>query len=154
MRCEATELVSRLAILLIPGAEKVRRKSRCLRMPATAVGAEVDHRFPQASLQPHLRLTADVISGDDNSDDPELGMLDPLFPRGKYFASQSPIGPCNLIISGLPSRSVRTRTSSCRCWVRLLATKHRRRNLCNLGRPRAQRQKHRCASSGRKPKSP
>jgi hypothetical protein len=38
-----------------------------------------------------------VISGDDDPDDPELGTLNPLFPGGKYFVSQSPIGPRNLI---------------------------------------------------------
>lgn len=61
------------------------------------IGGEVGHRFSQAPLQPDLRLTADMISGDDDPDDPRLGTFNPLFPRGKYFASQSPIGPRNLI---------------------------------------------------------
>lgn len=67
------------------------------RRAAWGIGGEIGHRFSQAPLQPDLRLAADVISGDDDLDDPELGTLNPLFPRGKYFVSQSPIGPRNLI---------------------------------------------------------
>ncbi len=67
------------------------------RRAAWGIGGEIGHRFSQAPLQPDLRLSADVISGDDDPDDPELGTLNPLFPRGKYFVSQSPIGPRNLI---------------------------------------------------------
>ncbi len=67
------------------------------RRAAWGVGGEIGYRFLQAPLQPDFRLTADVISGDDDPDDPELGTFNPLFPRGKYFASQSPIGPRNLI---------------------------------------------------------
>jgi len=61
------------------------------------IGGEVGYRFAQAPLQPNLRLAADAISGDGDPDDPKLGTLNPLFPRGKYFVSQSPIGPRNLI---------------------------------------------------------
>lgn len=64
---------------------------------AWGIGGEIGHRFLQAPLQPDLRLAADVISGDDDLDDPVLETFNPLFPRGKYFVSQSPIGPRNLI---------------------------------------------------------
>lgn len=67
------------------------------RRAAWGIGGEIGHRFSQAPLQPDLRLSADLISGDDDPDDPKLGTLNPLFPRGKYFVSQSPIGPRNLI---------------------------------------------------------
>jgi hypothetical protein len=67
------------------------------RRAAWGIGGEIGYRFAQAPLQPDLRLAADVISGDDDLDDPKLGTLNPLFPRGKYFVSQSPIGPRNLI---------------------------------------------------------
>jgi hypothetical protein len=67
------------------------------RRAAWGIGGEIGYRFAQAPLQPDLRLAADVISGDDDPDDPKLGTLNPLFPRGKYFVSQSPIGPRNLI---------------------------------------------------------
>lgn len=64
---------------------------------AWGIGGEIGYRFAQAPLQPDLRLAADVISGDDGPDDLTLGTFNPLFPRGKYFVSQSPIGPRNLI---------------------------------------------------------
>jgi hypothetical protein len=67
------------------------------RRAAWGAGAEFGYRFRDSPLRPDLRLTADVISGDDDPNDPELGTLNPYFPRGKYFASQSPIGPRNLI---------------------------------------------------------
>ena len=67
------------------------------RRAAWGIGGEVGYRFTQAPLRPDLRLAADAISGDDDPDDPNLGTLNPLFPRGKYFVSQSPIGPRNLI---------------------------------------------------------
>ncbi|HEV7326555.1 MAG TPA: alginate export family protein [Bosea sp. (in: a-proteobacteria)] len=67
------------------------------RRAAWGAGAEFGHRFREAPMRPDLRLSADVISGDDDPTDPELGTLNPYFPRGKYFTSQSPIGPRNLV---------------------------------------------------------
>lgn len=67
------------------------------RVAAWGVGGEVGRRFRETPLQPELALTLDVVSGDDDPDDSTLGTLNPLFPRGKYFASQSPVGPRNLI---------------------------------------------------------
>ncbi|MCY1170441.1 Alginate export [compost metagenome] len=48
-------------------------------------------------LKPELALTSDVVSGDRNPDDPVLGTLNPMFPRGKYFGALTPVGPRNLI---------------------------------------------------------
>ncbi|MFC3692483.1 alginate export family protein [Chenggangzhangella methanolivorans] len=67
------------------------------RVAAWGVGGEVGRRFRETLLEPELALTVDVVSGDDDPDDSRLGTLNPLFPRGKYFASQSPVGPRNLI---------------------------------------------------------
>lgn len=67
------------------------------RVAAWGVGGEFGYRFLQTPLQPEVRLTTDVISGDRNPDDRELGTFNPLFPRGKYFGALSPIGPRNLI---------------------------------------------------------
>jgi hypothetical protein len=67
------------------------------RVKAWGVGGEVRYRFHNARLRPELALTADVVSGDDDREDGELGTFNPLFPRGKYFASQSPVGPRNII---------------------------------------------------------
>lgn len=67
------------------------------RVAAWGVGGEIARRFQETPLKPELALTLDVVSGDDDPDDSKLGTLNPLFPRGKYFASQSPVGPRNLI---------------------------------------------------------
>lgn len=67
------------------------------RSEAWGVGFETGYRFRDASLRPEIGLTADVVSGDDDPDDPKLGTLNPLFPNGKYFGALSPIGPRNLI---------------------------------------------------------
>ncbi|WP_313443025.1 alginate export family protein [Novosphingobium sp.] len=67
------------------------------RVAACGVGGELGHRFTQMALKPELALTLDVISGDDDPYDRTLGTFNPLFPRGKYFAAQSPVGPRNLI---------------------------------------------------------
>lgn len=67
------------------------------RVAAWGVGGEIARRFPRAPLTPELALTLDVISGDSDPDDDRLGTFNPLFPRGKYFAAQSPVGPRNLI---------------------------------------------------------
>ncbi|MGF7146422.1 hypothetical protein FHS96_000031 [Sphingomonas zeicaulis] len=67
------------------------------RSEAWGVGAETSYRFRHAPLKPQLGLTADIVSGDDDPDDPRLGTLNALFPNGKYFGALSPVGPRNLI---------------------------------------------------------
>lgn len=44
-----------------------------------------------------LGLKADLISGDDDPTDGELGTFDPLFPKGLYFGDLTLVGPSNLI---------------------------------------------------------
>jgi hypothetical protein len=67
------------------------------RVEAWGVAGKVGRRFPRIRLQPELTATLDVISGDGDPDDSRLGTFNPLFPRGSYFAAQSPVGPRNLI---------------------------------------------------------
>lgn len=67
------------------------------RVATWGIGGEIGYRFTQIPLAPTLALTTDIVSGDDDPDDPELGTLNPLFPRGKYFGALTPIGPRNLI---------------------------------------------------------
>jgi hypothetical protein len=67
------------------------------RVEAWGVGGEVGRRFVRAPLQPEIAVMLDVISGDDDPNDGKLGTFNPLFPRGKYFAGLSPVGPRNLI---------------------------------------------------------
>jgi hypothetical protein len=67
------------------------------RSEAWGAGAETGYRFRNAPLRPEIALTADIVSGDGDPNDPKLGTLNPLFPNGKYFGALSPIGPRNLI---------------------------------------------------------
>lgn len=67
------------------------------RVVAGGIGGELGHRFREAPLTPVVALTLDYISGDGDPDDDKLGTFNPMFPRGKYFAAQSPVGPRNLI---------------------------------------------------------
>ena len=67
------------------------------RSEAWGVGGETGYRFRSAPLRPEIALTADIVSGDGDPNDPKLGTLNPLFPRGKYFGALTPVGPRNLI---------------------------------------------------------
>lgn len=64
---------------------------------AWGAGVETGYRFRSVSLRPEVALTADVVSGDGDPDQPRLGTFNPLFPKGKYFGSLTPVGPRNLI---------------------------------------------------------
>jgi hypothetical protein len=67
------------------------------RVVAGGVGGELGYRFRDTPLQPVLALTLDYVSGDRDPNDGKLGTLNPMFPRGSYFAAQSPVGPRNVI---------------------------------------------------------
>lgn len=64
---------------------------------AWGIGGEVGRRFVRAPWKPELAVMLDAISGDSDPADGRLGTFNPLFPRGKYFAGLSPVGPRNLI---------------------------------------------------------
>jgi hypothetical protein len=91
------------------------------RVAAWGIGGEFGFRFLQTSLQPEVRLMSDVISGDNNPDDPNLGTFNPLFPRGKYFGALSPVGPRNVIqvrpsITVYPRKDVAISLTSAAYW--------------------------------------
>jgi len=67
------------------------------RVEAWGVGAETGYRFRNVPLRPEISLTSDIVSGDGDPNDSKLGTLNPLFPKGKYFGSLTPVGPRNLI---------------------------------------------------------
>lgn len=46
---------------------------------------------------PRFGLRADIASGDDNPNNPDLQSFDPLFPKGAYFSENGLIGPSNFI---------------------------------------------------------
>ena len=60
------------------------------------VGTESGYTLP-LPLTPRVSLRANFISGDQNSQDANLGTFNPLFPKGKYFGELTPVGPYNLI---------------------------------------------------------
>jgi hypothetical protein len=48
-------------------------------------------------LKPRLGVRADVASGDQNPNTPNLQTFNPLFPSGAYFSLGNPLGPSNII---------------------------------------------------------
>jgi hypothetical protein len=96
------------------------------RVAAWGVGGEFGYRFLQMPLRPEVRLTTDVISGDKNPSDQELGTFNPLFPRGKYFGALSAIGPRNLIrvrpsITVYPHKNVAVSLAGASYWRQITA---------------------------------
>lgn len=67
------------------------------RTSAWGVASEIGYRPKAMPLQPEFRLTADIVSGDSDPDDPTLGTFNPMFPNGKYLGALTPVGPRNLI---------------------------------------------------------
>jgi hypothetical protein len=49
------------------------------------------------TIQPRLRLRANIASGDRSPADGRLGTFNAMFPKGKYFGELSLIGPRNII---------------------------------------------------------
>jgi hypothetical protein len=64
---------------------------------AWSIATDTGHTFEGLPLEPRLGLKLDVISGDDDPDDPDLQTFNALFPKGKYFGEAGVIGPANLI---------------------------------------------------------
>jgi hypothetical protein len=62
---------------------------------AWTVGSDTGYTWRQAPWTPRLGLSANVASGDRNSDDPDLQTFNPLFPRGSYFSELALLGPRN-----------------------------------------------------------
>lgn len=64
---------------------------------AWSFASHVGYTFRHLCFSPRAGLKANVISGDEDSDDQDIETFDPLFPKGKYFGELTPIGPQNLI---------------------------------------------------------
>lgn len=67
------------------------------RIGAWTIASDTGCTFPDAPLTPRVGLRADIISGDTNPNNNDLGTFNPLFPRGAYFGEAALIGPANLI---------------------------------------------------------
>lgn len=63
---------------------------------AWTVGSSVGHTFARSAFSPRVTMNADVISGDSNGTDRDLGTFNAMFPKGAYFGEIAQIGPANL----------------------------------------------------------
>jgi hypothetical protein len=64
---------------------------------AWSVGSEVGRRFSNVPLSPDVTVRFNVVSGDHDRRDRDLGTFNALFPKGKYFGELSPVGPYNIV---------------------------------------------------------
>lgn len=62
---------------------------------AWTIGTDTGFTFESVPWQPRIALSANIASGDDDPDDPDLGTFNPLFPRGNYFSEAAVLGPRN-----------------------------------------------------------
>lgn len=64
---------------------------------AWTLGTEIGRRFPKAIFAPDFAIRFNIVSGDANPGDNQLGTFNALFPKGKYFGELSPVGPVNIV---------------------------------------------------------
>jgi hypothetical protein len=64
---------------------------------AWSLATDARYTFTELWLKPYVEMRANIISGDNNSEDNILGTFNAMFPRGKYFGEIGLIGPANLI---------------------------------------------------------
>lgn len=64
---------------------------------AGSLDMAVGHSFKDVRYAPYVELRANVISGDDDRNDPRLNSFNPMFPTGQYFGDVGQLGPINLI---------------------------------------------------------
>lgn len=64
---------------------------------AWTVASDTGYTFARLPLRPRVGLRADIASGDDDPNNPDLQTFNPLFPKGAYFSEAGLIGPANFI---------------------------------------------------------
>jgi hypothetical protein len=62
---------------------------------AWSLASDTGYTWLEVPLRPRLALSANIASGDDDPDDPDLGTFNPLYPRGSYFSELALLGPRN-----------------------------------------------------------
>ncbi len=62
---------------------------------AWTLATDTGYTFRHARWRPRVAINANVASGDDDPDDPDLGTFNPLYPRGNYFSEAAVLGPRN-----------------------------------------------------------
>jgi hypothetical protein len=63
---------------------------------AWTVGSDLGFTFASLPWRPRVGTQLNVMSGDDDPNDPDLETFFPLFPRQSYFSEATLIGPLNL----------------------------------------------------------
>jgi len=64
---------------------------------AWTAASEAGYTFANAPLRPRFFLKADIASGDQDPNNPNLNTFNALFPKGAYFSETGLIGPANII---------------------------------------------------------
>jgi len=64
---------------------------------AWTAASDTGYTMETLPLRPRFGVRADIVSGDDNPNHPDLETFNPLFPKGAYFSENGLIGPANLI---------------------------------------------------------
>ena len=64
---------------------------------AWTLASDTGYTMENLPSSPRLALKADIVSGDNDPDHPDLQTFNPLFPKGAYFSENGLIGPANLI---------------------------------------------------------
>jgi Alginate export len=62
---------------------------------AGSAASDTGYTWDEMPLTPRLGLSANIASGDDDPDDPDLETFNPLYPRGSYFSEVALLGPRN-----------------------------------------------------------
>jgi hypothetical protein len=62
---------------------------------AWSVATDTGYTWNGAPLIPRVGLSANIASGDEDPDDPDLETFNPLYPRGSYFSELALLGPRN-----------------------------------------------------------
>jgi hypothetical protein len=64
---------------------------------AWTAASDTGYTAESLPLRPRFSLRADIASGDENPDNPDLQTFNPLFPKGAYFSEDNLMGPSNFI---------------------------------------------------------
>jgi Alginate export len=64
---------------------------------AWTAASDTGYTFGNTPLHPRPFLKADIASGDQNPNNPNLNTFNALFPKGAYFSETGLIGPANII---------------------------------------------------------
>ncbi len=64
---------------------------------AWTAASDTGYTFGSLPLRPRLSLKANIASGDEDPNNPDLQTFNPLFPKGAYFSEANLVGPANFM---------------------------------------------------------